>query len=145
MIGLWHFLAVGAVLFGLGLTGLLTRRNLITMFLCAELMVQGVALNFAAFGRLHGQLEGQLFVIFLVAVAAAEAAIALGLFLTVYRQARSLDVSLWQQVREDGVEATVDTEPLPAERSRPDLLEGVQLPPAGRRPRFQPEEGVIRV
>ena len=59
MITPWHFLAVGAVLFGLGLVGFLTRRNLITVFLCAELMLQGVVLNLLAFGKLHGNWAGR--------------------------------------------------------------------------------------
>ena len=77
MIALWHYLAVAAALFGIGLVGFLTRRNLITMFLCAEMMLQGVAINFVAFARYHGNLHGQVFVLFIVAVAACEAGIAL--------------------------------------------------------------------
>lgn len=139
MITLWHFLALGAVLFGLGLTGFLTRRNLITMFLCLELMLQGVALNFAAFARWHAQMYGQVFVIFAVAVAAAEAALALALFLTLYRQARSMDVSVWQSLREAGVPATVDSEPLPppAEVKAEEII---HLPPAGLRPASSSKE-----
>ena len=133
MIGLWHFLAVSAVLFGLGLTGFLTRRNLITMFLCGELMLQGVALNFAAFSRFHAQMYGQVFVVFAVAVAAAEAALALALALVLYRQARSMDVSVWQSLREAGVPATVDLEPLQIPEVAQEEEE-VHLPPAGLRP-----------
>jgi NADH-quinone oxidoreductase subunit K len=143
MITLWHFLAVGAILFGLGLVGFLTRRNLITMFLCAELMVQGVAVNFAAFGRYHAQLEGQAFVVFLVAVAAAEAAIALALFLMLYRLVRSMDVSIWQAVREANVPATIDLEPLPVERKK--RVDTLPLRPAGRRPVAWSGEENVRV
>ena len=57
VITLWHYLAVAAALFGIGLVGFLTRRNLITMFLCAEMMLQGVAINFVAFARYHGNLQ----------------------------------------------------------------------------------------
>jgi len=129
--GLWHYLVVAAILFGIGLVGFLSRRNLITMFLCAEMMLQGVAINFAAFGRYHGSLSGQAFVLFIVAVAACEAGIALALILMLYRRARSLDASDWQSLREVGVPPTVDAEPLPAapfERADP------RLPPAGREP-----------
>ena len=59
MIGLWHYLAVAAVLFALGLLGFLTRRNFITQFLSAELMLQGVVLNLLAFARYHADLHGQ--------------------------------------------------------------------------------------
>ena len=77
MIGLNHYLAVGAALFGIGLVGFLTRRNLITMFLCAEMMLQGVVLNLLAFGMHHGHIGGQVFALFIVTVAACEAGLAL--------------------------------------------------------------------
>ena len=131
MISLWHYLAVGAALFGLGLVGFLTRRNLITMFLCAEMMLQGVVLNLLAFDRFHGHLGGQAFGLFIVTVAACEAALALALFLTLYRRGRSLDSADWQSVREPGVAATLDVEPL---RAAPDEDRFPQLPPAGVRP-----------
>src|SRR5207302_5356166 len=113
-ITLWHFLAVAAALFGIGLVGFLTRRNLITMFLCAEMMLQGVAINFVAFARYHANLQGQVFVLFILAVAACEAAVALALFLNLYRRRRTLDSSDWQDLREVGVPPSVDAEPLPA-------------------------------
>ena len=88
MITLWHFLAVAAALFGIGLIGFLTRRNLITMFLCAEMMLQGVTLNLVAFGDLHRNYQGQSFIIFILTVAACEAALALAIFLVLYRSHR---------------------------------------------------------
>ena len=129
-ITLWHFLAVAAALFGIGLVGFLTRRNLITMFLCAEMMLQGVAINFVAFARYHGNLQGQVFVMFILAVAACEAGIALALFLSLYRRRRSLDSSDWQELRELGVPPAVDDEPLEEVKAEPDPL----LTPAGARP-----------
>jgi NADH-quinone oxidoreductase subunit K len=137
VISLWHFLAVGAVLFGLGLIGFLTRRNLITMFLCAEMMLQGVVLNLLAFGRYHGHIGGQVFALFIVTVAACEAGLALALFLTMYRRGRSLDSGDWQAVREAGVPPMVDVVPLPVPMVEVDPL----LPPAGLRPNV-PEENV---
>ena len=113
LIGLWHYLAVAAILFGIGLVGFLTRRNLITMFLCAEMMLQGVAINLVAFARYGGNLTGQAFVLFILTVAACEAAIALALILMLYKRKGSLDVSLWQDLREEGWEAAEDEEPLP--------------------------------
>src|SRR5580658_9058869 len=112
MITLWHYLSVAAALFGIGLVGFLTRRNLITMFLCAEMMLQGVAINFVAFARYHGNLEGQVFVLFILTVAAFEAGVALALILVLYRRARTLDASDWQSLRETGVSPSVDAEPL---------------------------------
>jgi NADH-quinone oxidoreductase subunit K len=130
VIGLWHYLAVAAALFGIGLVGFLTRRNLIVMFLCAEMMLQGVAINLVAFARYHGNLHGQVFVLFIVAVAACEAAIALALVLMLYRRGKSLDASDWQSLREVGVPPAVDTDPLPTEP----VTEEPQLAPAGVRP-----------
>lgn len=133
---LWHFLAVAAALFGIGLVGFLTRRNLITMFLCAEMMLQGVAINFVAFARYHGNLQGQIFVLFILAVAACEAGVALALFLALYRRRRSLDASDWQELRELGVPPAIDEEPLEAPKEEPLPT----LPPAGARPQPTAEE-----
>ena len=110
---LHHYLAVGAVLFALGMIGFLARRNLIVMFLSAEMMLQAVAINLVAFARYRGNLQGQAFTLFIITVAACEAAIALALILMLYRRRGSLDVSLWQELREPGQEPTVDEEPLP--------------------------------
>jgi NADH-quinone oxidoreductase subunit K len=137
MITLWHYLAVAAALFGIGLVGFLTRRNLITMFLCAEMMLQGVAINFVAFARYHGNLQGQVFVMFIVAVAACEAAVALAMFLMLYRRGKSLDSSDWQSLRELGVPPAVDADPLPPPEPEPG---DVRLPPAGVRPKPTGEE-----
>jgi NADH-quinone oxidoreductase subunit K len=133
---LWHFLAVAAALFGIGLVGFLTRRNLITMFLCAEMMLQGVAINFVAFARYHANLQGQVFVLFVLAVAACEAGVALALFLNLYRRRRSLDPTDWQELRELGVPAAADEVALdrPAEEPLPVLT------PAGARPQPVAEE-----
>lgn len=128
MIPLWHYLAVGAALFGLGLVGFLTRRNLITMFLCAEMMLQGVVLNLLAFGKYHGHLGGQAFALVIITVAACEAGLALALFVTLYRRGKTLDSGAWQDVREPGVAPTTDTEPLPLPEPEP---ADPRLPPAG--------------
>jgi NADH-quinone oxidoreductase subunit K len=135
-ITLWHFLAVAAALFGIGLIGFLTRRNLITMFLCAEMMLQGVAINFVAFARYHANLQGQVFVLFILAVAACEAAVALALFLNLYRRRRSLDSSEWQELRELGVPPATDAEPLEEAKEEPLPV----LTPAGARPTPTAEE-----
>ncbi len=136
MISLWHFLIVGAVLFGLGLVGFLTRRNMITLFLCAELMLQGVVLNFLAFGRIHGSLNGQVFGLFIITVAACEAGLALALFLMLYRRSRSLDSGLWQSLREQGVPPVLDTEPLRIQVDEPHPV----LPVTGMKPGVAPRE-----
>lgn len=136
-----HYLSVGAALFVLGAVGFLTRRNLIVLFLSAEMMLQGVALNLVAFGRDRGNLHGQVFTLFVLTVAACEAAIALALILMLYRSRRSLDISLWQDLREAGQDPTLDDEPLPpppAETADP------KLEPAGGLPqRRRPEDSYV--
>jgi NADH-quinone oxidoreductase subunit K len=137
MITLHHYLVVGAVLFVLGMIGFLARRNLIIVFLCAEMMLQGVAINFVAFARYHGNLQGQAFVLFILTVAACEAAIALALILMLYRRKGSLDVSVWQEMREDGVDPAEDDEPLPPPPPQPTYP---SLTIAGKEPTRRAEE-----
>jgi len=74
-----HYLLTGAVLFALGLIGFVSRRNLILMFLCTEMMFQGIVVTLVGFSRFHMNYTGQTFVIFVLTIAAAEAALALGL------------------------------------------------------------------
>jgi NADH-quinone oxidoreductase subunit K len=132
VIPLHNFLVVGALLFALGLVGFLARRNFIIMFLSAEMMLQGVAINLVGFGHFHGNLHGQAFVLFILTVAACEAGIALALVLMLYRKRHSLDVSLWQDLREPGQGPTVDEEPLappPPEAPLPRLTPaGIEWP-----------------
>ena len=133
---LYHYLAVGAVLFVLGMIGFLARRNLIVMFLCAEMMLQGVAVNVVAFARYRGNLQGQSFVLFILTVAACEAAVALALILMLFKTRNTLDVSVWQDLREADLEPAEDEEPLPPPPAEEPLP---HLPPAGPAP-IQPEE-----
>jgi NADH-quinone oxidoreductase subunit K len=94
-----QYLAVGAAMFVIGLIGFMTRRNLIVMFLCTELMFQGVAINLIAFGRYHDNLAGQAFVIFVLVIAAAEASLALGLVILLFRRRHSLDADAWRDMK----------------------------------------------
>ncbi len=132
-----HYLAVGAILFCLGMVGFLARRNLIVMFLSAEMMLQGVSLNLVTFASFRGNLQGQVFTLFIITVAACEAASALALILLLYRRRGSLDVSLWQDLREANQEPAVDEEPLPPAVPEAPLP---KLPPAGLEPEPR-EEG----
>jgi NADH-quinone oxidoreductase subunit K len=134
---LHNYLIVGAVLFVLGVLGFLTRRNLIIMFLSVEMMLQGVMLNLTAFAAYRGNLQGQVFPLFILTVAACEAAVALVLILILYRTRKSLDVSLWQDLREADQEPIVDEEPLPPPPKEEPLP---RLTPAGPAP-TQPKEG----
>ena len=141
---LYNSLLIGAVLFVLGTLGFLTRRNLIVMFLSAELMLQAVALNLVAFGRAHGNYHGQSFTIFVLAVAACEAAIALVLFLALYQRVNSLDVSLWHELGETDL-AEVEPELLAEQRldEPEDLSDWPTLTQAGRQPSL-PTDGTGR-
>jgi NADH-quinone oxidoreductase subunit K len=94
-----HYLMVGGLMFSIGLIGFMTRRNLIVMFLCTELMFQGVAINLIAFGAFHHNLAGQAFVIFVLVIAAAEAALALGMVVLLFRQRNTLDADAWHDLR----------------------------------------------
>jgi len=132
-----NYLVVGAILFALGLVGFLARRNLIVMFLCAEMMLQGVAVNLVAFARYRGNLQGQAFVLFILTVAACEAGIALALILMLYKRKQSLDVSLWQELREPGWEPAEDEEPLPPAPVEPAMP---QLTPTGKEPAHAEEK-----
>lgn len=93
-------LALAAILFAIGLVGFLTRRNMILMFLSTELMFQAAALAFVAFGRMWMDLSGQLMVIFILTVAAAEAALALGLVVLLYRRRETLSSEAWSDLKE---------------------------------------------
>ena len=133
---LTNYLLIGAALMALGMLGFLSRRNMIVMFLSAEMMLQGVGLTLVGFGRYHGTWTGQVFTIVILTVAACEAAIALALILVLFNRKSSLDVSLWQEIREPGqpaiVESEVEAEPLEPEHgveTYPHLLTAGVEPP----------------
>lgn len=129
---LHHLLLVGAVLFGLGLIGFLSRRNMIVMFLCAEMMLQGVSVSLVAWGRYHNDWGGQILTIFILTVAACEAAIALALVLMLFRRRGSLDIAAWQGLRESNQPEFVDRElPEPPDTAGPVYP---RLTPSGIRP-----------
>ena len=84
MIPLSWLIALSAVVFVIGVVGVLTRRNAILIFMCVELMLNAVNLSFVAFSRLYG-VAGQVFVIFVMTVAAAEAAVGLAIIISIFR------------------------------------------------------------
>lgn len=93
-------LLTSAALFVIGVVGFLIRRNMIVMFLCTEMMFQGAALAMIAFGRAHFDVSGQVFVIFILTIAAAEAALALGLVVLMHRQKPTLSTDAWSELAE---------------------------------------------
>ena len=85
-------LTLSVVLFSLGVVGVLVRRNAIVLFMCIELMLNGANLAFVTFARQLGEADGQIFVFFVMAVAAAEVAIGLAIIVTVFRNRASINV-----------------------------------------------------
>ena len=92
MVPTTHFLILGAILFSIGALGVVIRRNVITMFMCVELMLNAVNLTLLAFARHFDQVDGQVFVFFVMTVAAAEAAVGLALIVALSRQTGSVDI-----------------------------------------------------
>jgi NADH-quinone oxidoreductase subunit K len=91
LIPLSHYLVLSAVLFTIGAAGVFLRRNLITLLLSIEIMLNAVNLTFIAFGRQFGTVDGQIIVFFVMAVAAAEAAVGLALVIALFRHRESLN------------------------------------------------------
>ena len=86
------YLTLSAILFVIGVSGFLLRRNIITVFMCIELMLNAVNLSFIAFAHQHKQASGQLFTFFVMVVAAAEAAVGLAIILTVFKNRSTLNI-----------------------------------------------------
>src|ERR1700733_6577948 len=93
-IPLTHILFVSTALFFIGVYGFLTRRNMITMLMAIELILNSVNINFVAFNKYlyGGKLDGVFFTLFLIAIAAAEAAVAIAIIITIYRNYQSIDI-----------------------------------------------------
>lgn len=91
MVPLSYYLILSAVIFAIGVLGVLIRRNLIVVLMSIELMLNGVNLTFIAFSRFLGSIDGQVMVFFVMAVAAAEAVIGLAIIISVYRHRQTLD------------------------------------------------------
>jgi NADH-quinone oxidoreductase subunit K len=92
MVPLSHFLGLSAILFVIGAYGFIFRRNIITVFMCIEVMLNAVNIAFIAFSRLWGNLDGQLFVFFVIVVAAAEAAVGLAIIIAWHRNHQTLNI-----------------------------------------------------
>lgn len=95
------FLVIGALLFGMGIYGMVTRRTLIGMLIAAELLLAGASVNFMAFNRFTAPdpVTGQVFTLFIMAIAAAEAAIGLSIVIAVYRFNKSIDTEDTTQLK----------------------------------------------
>jgi NADH-quinone oxidoreductase subunit K len=94
MLTLTHFLTLGAILFSLSVAGIfINRKNIIILLMCIELMLLAVNLNFVAFSRFLDNLDGQIFVFFILTVAAAEAGIGLAILVVLFRNRRTINVA----------------------------------------------------
>ena len=93
MIPIHYYLILSAVMFITGVVGVLTRRNAIIIFMCIELMLNSVNLTFVAFSSYLGNVDGQLFVFFVMAVAAAEAAVGLAIVIALFRNRQTVNIN----------------------------------------------------
>ncbi len=93
MVPLSSYLTLSALLFAIGVLGVLTRRNAIIVFMAIEIMLNAVNLSLVAFSRFLGNLDGQITVFFAITVAAAEAAVGLAIIVTMYRDRASVDIA----------------------------------------------------
>ncbi len=92
MVPIQYFISLSAILFTIGILGVLVRRNAIIIFMSVELMLNSANLAFIAFARMYQSLDGQVFVFFVMAVAAAEVAVGLALIVAIFRNKQSIDV-----------------------------------------------------
>ena len=100
MLTLAHFLTLGAILFSISVAGIfLNRKNVIILLMCIELMLLAVNMNFVAFSRFVGNMDGQVFVFFILTVAAAEAAIGLAILVVLFRNRQTINVGELDSLR----------------------------------------------
>lgn len=99
MIGLLHYLTLAALLFCIGLYGVLTRRNAVAVLMSLELMFNAVNINLVAFSHYRPEITGIVFSLFVIAVAAAEATVGVALVLSVYRNQKNIDLEESTQLR----------------------------------------------
>jgi NADH-quinone oxidoreductase subunit K len=87
------FLGISAIMFSIGIIGVLIRRNAVVIFMCVELMLNAVNLSLVSFSSFHGNIDGQIFVFFALAVAAAEAVVGLAIIIAIFRNNLTVDVT----------------------------------------------------
>ena len=93
MVPMYHYLFLGAALFTIGVLGVLTRKNIMVILMSIELMMNAVNINLIAFSRYLGQTAGQIFAIFVITVAAAEAAVGLGIVIAMFRNKETMNIN----------------------------------------------------
>jgi NADH-quinone oxidoreductase subunit K len=98
-VSLNHYLLLSAILFSIGVLGVLLRRNVLVILMSIELMLNAVNLSFVAFSRYSGNIDGQVMVFFVMTIAAAEAAVGLALTVTVYKKFREVNIRFFEHLR----------------------------------------------
>ena len=99
MLTLNHFIGLSAVLFAIGLYGLLTRRNLVAILMAIEILLNAVLINFVAIARFNNNVQGDLFAIFVIAIAAAEVGLGLAIFLNVFKHNDSINAEVLNELK----------------------------------------------
>ena len=94
VVSMSHVLVVSILMFGIGLVGVLTRRNIVIVLMSVELILNAANLNFIAFARLHGDITGQIFSVFLITIAGGEVAVGLAILIAFFRNKESVDLSM---------------------------------------------------
>jgi NADH-quinone oxidoreductase subunit K len=98
-VGAGHYLIVSGILFCLGLTGVMLRRNMIVMLMSIELMLNAVNIAFVTFSAFNQNIDGQIMVLFVMAIAAAEAAVGLAIAVTLFKKFKELTISFFEHLR----------------------------------------------
>jgi NADH-quinone oxidoreductase subunit K len=98
-IGLNHYLVLSAVLFAIGLIGVMRRKNLLMLFFATEILLNAVNVGFAAISHYYGDLSGQMFAFFVIAIAASEVAVGLGLLVVWFKRTGKIDLDMMMSMR----------------------------------------------
>ena len=98
-IGLNHYLILSTILFAIGLVGVMRRRNLLMLFFATEILLNAVNIAFAAISHYYGDLSGQMFAFFVIAIAASEVAVGLGLLVIWFKRSGSIDLETLKSMR----------------------------------------------
>lgn len=98
-IGLEHYLVLSAILFTMGMAGVLLRRNIIVLMMSIELMLNAVNLSFVAFSKYNANIEGQIMVFFVMTIAAAEAAVGLALAVAIFKRFKEVNIRYFEQLK----------------------------------------------
>ncbi|MEO5581511.1 MAG: NADH-quinone oxidoreductase subunit NuoK [Saprospiraceae bacterium] len=94
-----HYLVLSIILFSIGVTGIMIRKNIIILIMCIELMLNAVNLLLVAFSRYYGDANGQLFVFFIMAVAAAEVAVGLAILIVAFHHAKTTNIDVFNNLK----------------------------------------------